>query len=152
MSLGKSLFEARKAKVFSQEEVAEKLGVSRQTISKWELDETVPDIYQAKKLSSIYQLSLDELVQFDIDINTIEQQILNTDEKKMDKIDWTKTWGKKYPVLVTYPEVMKAEDIDFYASEIKKHLKKLSQDHHFSEEDTFLVYKDILAQCWKNRK
>ena len=51
MSLGNSLFNARKKSGLSQEEVAEKLGVSRQTISKWELDETLPDIRQAKKLS-----------------------------------------------------------------------------------------------------
>ncbi|MCI9137965.1 MAG: helix-turn-helix transcriptional regulator, partial [Lachnospiraceae bacterium] len=40
MSLGNSLFQARKKRGISQEEAAEKLGVSRQTISKWELDET----------------------------------------------------------------------------------------------------------------
>lgn len=48
MSLGNSLFSARKKRSLSQEEVAEKLGVSRQTISKWELDETLPDIRQSK--------------------------------------------------------------------------------------------------------
>ena len=40
MSLGNSLFNARKKSALSQEEVAEKLGVSRQTISKWELEKT----------------------------------------------------------------------------------------------------------------
>lgn len=49
MSLGNSLFHARKKRGLSQEGVAEKLGVSRQTVSKWETDETVPDIRQAKK-------------------------------------------------------------------------------------------------------
>ena len=42
MGLGSSLFSARKKSGLSQEEVAEKLGVSRQTISKWELDERSP--------------------------------------------------------------------------------------------------------------
>ena len=50
MNLGENLFQARKKKGLSQEAVAEKLGVSRQTISKWETDETLPDIRQAKKL------------------------------------------------------------------------------------------------------
>ena len=50
MNLGNSLFQARKKRGLSQEDVAEKLGVSRQTISKWETDETVPDIYQAMAL------------------------------------------------------------------------------------------------------
>lgn len=90
MSLGNSLFNARKKSGLSQEEVAEKLGVSRQTISKWELDETLPDIRQSKKLSNLYHLTLDELIDFDIDIKEIEQMIKNTDEKKEEQIDWTR--------------------------------------------------------------
>ena len=43
MSLGSNLFHARKSKGLSQEAAAEKLGVSRQTISKWETDETLPE-------------------------------------------------------------------------------------------------------------
>ncbi|WP_242745046.1 helix-turn-helix transcriptional regulator [Allobaculum sp. Allo2] len=49
MTLGSSLFQARKKQGLSQEDVAEKLGVSRQTVSKWETDETVPDLRQAKR-------------------------------------------------------------------------------------------------------
>ena len=47
MNLGNNLFNVRKKSGLSQEEVAEKLGVSRQTISKWVTDETLPDIRQA---------------------------------------------------------------------------------------------------------
>ena len=68
MSLGSNLFNARKKSGLSQENVAEKLGVSRQTISKWETDETLPDIRQSKQLSVLYHLSLDELIDFDIDL------------------------------------------------------------------------------------
>lgn len=49
MNLGNSLFHARKKCGLSQEAVAEKLGVSRQTISKWEADETLPDIPASEK-------------------------------------------------------------------------------------------------------
>lgn len=48
MSLGNNLFKARKKVGLSQEVVAERLGISRQTVSKWETDETIPDIYQSK--------------------------------------------------------------------------------------------------------
>ena len=68
MNLGENLFQARKKKGLSQEAVAEKLGVSRQTISKWETDETLPDIRQAKKLAVLYGLTLDELIEFDADV------------------------------------------------------------------------------------
>lgn len=75
MKLGNNLFQARKKVGLSQEAVAEKLGVSRQTVSKWETDETVPDIYQAKKLAKLYNLTLDELIEFDIDVKEIEEVI-----------------------------------------------------------------------------
>ena len=48
MNLGNNLVHARKKRGLSQEDVAQKLGVSRQTISKWETDETVPNIRQSK--------------------------------------------------------------------------------------------------------
>ena len=46
----------------SQEELAEMIGVTRQTISNWELNETSPDLKQAQKLSNIFDISLDELI------------------------------------------------------------------------------------------
>ena len=58
----------RKSKGLSQEELAIKLNVVRQTISKWELGETSPDIKQAKELSKIFKISLDELVDNNLDI------------------------------------------------------------------------------------
>ena len=99
MSLGNSLFNARKKKGLSQEAVAEKLGVSRQTISKWETDETLPDIRQSKHLAVLYGLSLDELIEFDLEVREIQEVIGRTREKVSDKIDWTKAWSQKYPVL-----------------------------------------------------
>ena len=78
MKLGENLFQARKKKGLSQEAVAEKLGVSRQTISKWETDETLPDIRQAKKLAVLYGLTLDELIEFDADVQEIQKVINKT--------------------------------------------------------------------------
>ena len=48
MELGKQIYELRKKANLSQEQLAEKVDVSRQTISKWELGETAPDIKQAR--------------------------------------------------------------------------------------------------------
>ncbi len=66
MEIGKKIMDLRKKNGFSQEELAEKIGVARQTISKWELGETSPDLKQAKELSSIFNVSLDELTDNDI--------------------------------------------------------------------------------------
>lgn len=149
MSLGKHLFEARKKAGLSQEMVAEKLGVSRQTISKWETDETVPDIYQSKKLAILYQLSLDELISFDVTRHQIETVIQNSDGKKEDKINWTQTWGKKYPILVRYQSEV---DSSAYAKEIRRLLNELQQRYHYSELEAMLVLKDILYHEWKDHK
>ena len=54
MSLGSSPVSRQKTERNVQEAVAEKLGVSRQTVSKWETDETLPDIRQAKRLAMLY--------------------------------------------------------------------------------------------------
>ena len=89
MNLGNSLFHARKKRGLSQEEVAEKLGVSRQTVSKWETDETVPDIRQAKKMAVLYNLPLDDLIAFDVDVKEIQEIIDKTSEEAEEKIDWS---------------------------------------------------------------
>ena len=149
MNLGNNLFQARKKAGLSQETVAEKLGVSRQTISKWETDETVPDIYQSKKLAKLYNLSLDELIEFDVDIKEIEEVIKNTNEETESKINWTNAWSKKYPVLATYQNRV---DISKYAHEIRKMLNSLSVKYGYNILDSMLVLKDILYHEWKNGK
>lgn len=149
MNLGNNLFQARKKAGLSQEMVAEKLGVSRQTISKWETDETIPDIYQSKKLAKLYNLTLDELIDFDIDIKEIEEIIKNTDEEKESKINWTNAWSKKYPVLKNYTQQV---DISKYSTIIRKLLDSLKDNYGFNELDSMLVLKDILYHVWKDNK
>ena len=149
MSFGNNLFQARKKVGLSQETIAEKLGVSRQTISKWETDETIPDIYQSKQLAKLYHLSLDELIEFDADVKEIEQIIKNTNEKTEAKINWTNMWGKKYPILVSY---QKNVDTKKYASQIREMLEELKTVYEYNELDSMLVLKDILYQEWKDNK
>ena len=149
MNLGKSLVDARKKCGLSQERVAEKLGVSRQTISKWETNETLPDIYQAKRLSKLYNLSLDELIGFDIELKEIEDVIKNTDEKIESKINWTNAWGKKYPVLLDYPSLV---DVEKYAGIIRQLLDSLATNYGYNKLDSMLVLKDILYHEWKDKK
>ena len=66
MEIGKKIMDLRKKNGLSQEELAEKVEVARQTISKWELGETSPDLKQSKELSKIFKVSLDELTDNDI--------------------------------------------------------------------------------------
>ena len=146
MSLGNSLFTARKKSGLSQEEVAEKLGVSRQTISKWETGETLPDIRQSKRLAVLYRLSLDDLIDFDIEVKEIEEVIERTSEETQKKIDWTKMWAKKYPVLTEYPAQVRTEE---YTAPLRAMLDKMKADYGYSELDAFLVLKDILSKLYQ---
>lgn len=62
MEFSKKLYELRKEKSFSQEELADKLNVARQTISKWENGTTTPDTNNLIELSKIFEISIDELL------------------------------------------------------------------------------------------
>lgn len=149
MNLGNNLFHARKKNGFSQEEVAEKLGVSRQTISKWESNETLPDICQSKRMALLYHMSLDDLIDFDIDVKEIEQIIQRTSEEIEEKIDWTNIWGKKYPILMKY---QKEVNLSNYAVRLRLMLDELKKEYGYTDLESFLVLKDILAKLWKSKK
>jgi len=62
---GENLKNHRKLKNLTQEEVAEKIGVSGQAVSKWEKGECLPDCYNLKLLGKIYQVSVDSLLDVD---------------------------------------------------------------------------------------
>ena len=62
MSLGERLLELRKSKHLSQEEVADKLNVSRQTISKWETDSSTPDFDKIIPICDLFEITTDELL------------------------------------------------------------------------------------------
>ena len=79
MNLGNKIASLRKKNNLSQEQLGELVGVTRQTISKWELEETTPDIKQSKELSKIFKVSLDELVDNDIN-NILMEKVSNTEK------------------------------------------------------------------------
>ena len=80
------LYELRKQKGLSQEELAEKLGVSRQAVSKWERSEASPDTDNLIALAKIYDLTLDELIygKNDSDNTTAESEAEAKDETAKD--------------------------------------------------------------------
>lgn len=62
MTLGEKLSEKRRAKNMTQDDVAEKLGVTPQAVSKWENDASCPDISLLPTLASLYETTIDELL------------------------------------------------------------------------------------------
>ena len=148
MSLGSSLYNARKQSGLSQEEVAGKLGVSRQTISKWETDETLPDIRQSKGLAMLYHLTLDELIEYNFDEQQARQMIESVSDQAQEKIDWNRKKKKKYPVLAEYHKTVRVED---YAPTLREMLTQLRVTYGYNDTDALLVLKDILARVWKGQ-
>lgn len=64
-----NLINLRKIHKMSQEELADRLGVSRQTLSKWETGESLPDISRSMEIADIFDVTLDELVNFEYEDN-----------------------------------------------------------------------------------
>lgn len=60
-----NLLQMRKLKGFTQEEIAEKIGVTRQAVAKWEAGETVPDLDKCKMLAEVFEVSLDDLANYE---------------------------------------------------------------------------------------
>ena len=60
MKFNEKLYELRKTKGLSQEELGEKINVSRQTVSKWETGQTTPELEKLIELSEMFDLSVDE--------------------------------------------------------------------------------------------
>lgn len=67
----------------SQEELAEKVYVSRQTVSNWETEKNYPDIHSILLLSSVFNVSLDQLIKGDVEI--MKKEIKDTEIKKLNK-------------------------------------------------------------------
>ena len=83
MSLGERLYELRKKKGLSQEEVAEKLNVTRQSVSKWETDESKPDFDKIVPICELYEISTNELLNgTKEEKEEKEVEIINKDNKK----------------------------------------------------------------------
>lgn len=62
MSFSENLIELRKYHDYSQEELAEMIGVSRQTLSKYETGESLPDIEKSKLLADVFSVTIDDLI------------------------------------------------------------------------------------------
>lgn len=74
--------------------------------------------------------------------------IERTSEELTNKIDWTKLWRKKYPILNEY---QKEVDIPYYASQILSLFLQLEKTYGYNKLNSMLVLKDILATVWKAR-
>ena len=87
MTLGERLFEYRNSINMSQEKLAEKIGVTRQTISKWETNQSTPDFDKIVPLCEVFGISTDELIKGEKRVDEKEfKQIQNNYSEKRNKM------------------------------------------------------------------
>ncbi len=86
MELSKTIKRLRTQKGWSQEMLAERSFVSRQTVSNWETEKSCPDVHSLLILSDIFGVSLDELIKGDVE--AMKDTIRNEDAGRLKKIEW----------------------------------------------------------------
>ena len=84
MELGTQIRKYRNERTLSQEALAEKVYVSRQTVSNWENDKSYPDVKSLMLLSEVFEVSLDQLIKGDVEI--MKEQIDQTDQKRFGRL------------------------------------------------------------------
>ncbi|WP_455714455.1 helix-turn-helix transcriptional regulator [Anaerosporobacter sp.] len=102
MELNKQIKKNRTIMNLSQEELAEKIYVTRQTISNWENGKSYPDIHSILLMSSLFGVSLDQLIKGDLDImkEEIKKEEIKEEEIKEEDIKKFYRYGKIYTVLL----------------------------------------------------
>lgn len=82
MKIGQYIYSSRKRKGISQEELASLLDVSRQSISLWETDQTIPTLDKLQAMSKIFEVSLDELTGVvPLNSNSSNKELVNKEER-----------------------------------------------------------------------
>lgn len=87
MSFGENLINLRKQKGWSQDDLADNLNLSRQAISKWENDTSKPDIDNIKKISKVFSVTIDDLLNNDV----VKDKAVTLNVKKQEKKEKTIT-------------------------------------------------------------
>lgn len=99
MKLGEKILEYRKKLGLSQEALGEKVGVSRQTVSKWEIGQTIPELEKMILLAKEFKTTIDELVQDEE--NQVQEENQDIDQEKMKNKFINKIYNKKLLKILT---------------------------------------------------
>ena len=83
MELNDKLYNLRKKNGYTQAELAEKLGVSRQSVSNWELGAIQPSTFRLKKISELYSVPLEVLID---DTVSVQPHLESTEDRKTESI------------------------------------------------------------------
>lgn len=146
MSFGENLINLRKQKGWSQDDLADNLNLSRQAISKWENDTSKPDIDNIKKISKVFSVTIDDLLNNDV----VKDKAVTLNVKKQEKKEKTITIVKCMiiAVIILYiiNVIFKFASLLLIVNGIQKYAN-LSNYHYVitTYDETGLVEKE---ECW----
>ena len=153
MTLGKKIKDARVKAGMTQEDLASKMLVSRQAISKWESDKGIPDIDNLKAMSKLFNISIDYLVDdgTELDMSVIREPIdLTVYGKGRKKVLKDKAIRDKYPnatimTLIAEPKLTKGEkavDTAIWLLTPLINMVKLSKQINNLDNEFYLIEQD----------
>lgn len=137
MKTGEKIAKARKNINLTQDQLAEVLEVTRQTISKWESDLTFPETSKISKLAEVLKVSCDYLLR--------EEKLVTAQVSTPTSNSYAVDWTKLYPVLGEYQSTV---DCNQYHCIFTEMIKELMPTHNYSLDDTVLVLKDLLYKAY----
>ena len=126
IDIGKYLSELRKYYKITQDELASRLGVTRQAVSKWETGTTLPDIEILMRLSEIYGISINDILKADLSKIKFQKEIVFPDEEKSAKNIFVIGCGRWGTFLAWYLEKI-GHKVSLYGREQSRHMQELLQ-------------------------
>ncbi len=144
MNIGEKIAKARRDVNLTQDQLAESLEVTRQTVSKWESDLAYPEVPKIAKLAEILEVSCDYLLKEDNN-DKLNNTITMVPSEEGYTIDWTRL----YPILNKYQSSV---DCMKYRIEFDKMMKEVMSQYNYSVTDAVLVLKDLMYQTFLDLK
>lgn len=149
MKFNEKLIELRRKKGLSQEELGYKLNVTRQTVSKWELGQTTPEMDKLIEISKEFDISIDELIN-DSEIHNLTDTIPTTEleSKNKDTIKKQSSREKSIKILlivalIVVIVVLIMKSCDFFGNKWRKMQEKKSEEQQKNTEQQDKIFNSI---------
>ncbi|MCO1602971.1 helix-turn-helix domain-containing protein [Desulfosporosinus nitroreducens] len=132
MKTGEKIAKARKAINLTQDQLAELLEVTRQTISKWESELAFPETAKIPKLAEVLRVSCDYLLR--------DEKSVTSEVSMKSSNGYVVDWTKLYPILGEYQNTVNCKQYHRIFTEM---IKEMMKTYNYSLDDTVLVLKDL---------
>ncbi len=150
MKLAEKIMTLRKQRGWSQEELAQQLFVSRQSVSKWESGASVPDLDKILKMSEIFDISTDTLLKEELDLNERNTAFedLQNEQMKTDTSGMTNSWSNQNGTQQQFGEDRRSEEIPTHHVSMQEAKDYLEWAKHKAPWIAFGTFLCVLSPVW----